>query len=150
MINYQTNAVQSEKDKWILKGARQWSNRLYIGPNRLPLLTFWLLLMSHPMGHMHRWGTIKELKGNSFCPGYPQNFWTNYFSVHHINLTKFLEEINTPHEVLQGPHCPLQPSKWIYDLLPAWVCSHCLVIVCMFSGWTKCSLTRYADTTTIV
>ena len=28
--------------------------------------------------------------------------------------------------------------------------SHCLVIVCMFSGWTECYPTRHADATTVV
>lgn len=42
IINYQENPSQSEKDKWIQKGAMQLSDGLYIGPNGLPVAPFLL------------------------------------------------------------------------------------------------------------
>lgn len=79
-------------------------------------------------------------------------FLTKLFpSVPLINLTKFLEEISIPQEVVPVSHCPFLVLQMDFtDLLLALGNFHCLVIVCMFCGWTKYYLTRRADATIVV
>lgn len=139
IINYQTNAPLSEKGKWIQKGAKQLSDGLYmyILVNGLPvtsfLLIFWLALTSHQMGHMCRWGSVKEWKDKLVLYWHPQSFWPSYFPVYHLQIPSNIWRKSI---YLRKPSTlPFVALQMNFVALPlALGCSHCLVIACIFTG----------------
>lgn len=111
---------------------------------------FLAALISHQMGHICRWGIVKELKDNWLCPG-----------IHKIS-DPIISQCTTcqSHQVSgrnqQSPGSAPRPTPHFaalqMDLIalpPALGYSPCLVIVCMATGCTERSPTRHADATTL-
>lgn len=125
----------------------------YIWPNGLPIapfpLTSWLI--SHQVGYMCRWGRIKEIQDNWFCPG------IHKISDQSISLCTTCKSPQISGKYLGYPkksskaRIPLcgTPNEF-YRFPPASGYSHCLAVVYMFRGWTESYWTRCASTTTVV
>lgn len=88
---------------------------------------------------------VKELKDNWFCPG-----------IHKISDQIISQCTTCKSHQASGrnpytPGCPPRPTlpfaalQILLDLPPALGSSHCLVIICMFTEWTGCYLTRHAE-----
>lgn len=129
--------------------------RLYIGSNRLPvvpfLLTFWLTLISHQMGHTGRWEILKELKENWFFPGIHKisgqiiSQCTTYKS-HQISGGNQRTSGNPPRPTLSL----VKPHNGFHRFISSVRLFPLFGYVCILSGWTEYYPARSTNATAMV